>query len=75
MPWLSRKDYTDLLKRNDDRDFAAALRGVERVQSELRSFRTYVQRQFKALEGLEDDDEPAAEPDATPIAVPGGWSR
>lgn len=71
MPWLSRKDYELLIRRNDDRDFAATRREMEHVLSEIKALRTYCQRQFKALEGFNDEPDPPALGGAMP--VPGAW--
>ena len=78
MPWLTRKEYQDLMKRNDDRDFAQMRSEIERVLTELRAFKTMAQRRFKDLEGLYDDDEPDDGPDPGPaggVLGPDGLRR
>lgn len=59
MPWLSRKDYETMLRRNDDRDFAGALREIERLRSDVRGLRTWLQRNLEALTSPPDEDEVA----------------
>jgi len=73
MPWLSRKDYETMLRRNDDRDFAATLKAVERVQSDVRALRTWLQRNLDGLTKLERDEEPDEPDESIPVPTPGGW--
>lgn len=76
---LTRHEYEDLLRRNDDRDFAATRREVEAVRSAVVGLKTLVQRGFARLDGADDDDDEAAPeraprggPEAWPIAPPAG---
>lgn len=73
MPWLSRREYQDLLKRMDDRDMAQVLRELEGVRKALMGLRTFVQRRLDAAP--DDDQDVDDDQDAVVVPVPGGWGR
>jgi hypothetical protein len=77
MPWLPRKQYENLLRRNDDRDFSAMLKEIERMRSDVRGLRTWLQRNLEALDDMKDDEQEAPPEPDTPVAmpIPGGWGR
>lgn len=69
--WLSRQAYENLVKRNDDRDFKAMLTEVERLRSDVRGLRTWLQRN---LDKLHDDGDGEPEANGGLVEpVPGGW--
>lgn len=72
--WISRRAYEKLMTRNDDRDFAAARAEIERVRSDVRALRTWLQRNIDALVAPEDEPEaPKTDASISQYAVPGGW--
>jgi len=57
VPWLSRKSYEAMLRRNDDRDFAAMRSEIERLRSDVRGMRTWLQRNLDGLDKLQAAEE------------------
>lgn len=72
--FITRKAYEAMLRRNDDRDFAALRSEVERLRSDVRGLRTWLQRNIDTL-SAPNEDEVADEGPIVAASVPGGWGR